>query len=62
MNKAVLLKKLEAMIDEAVRTEMWGKIELTFSRGVAHTVRKEVTESLSSEGKGNPHHANKSQG
>jgi hypothetical protein len=61
MNKAVLLKKLETMIDEAVRTEMWGKIELTFSRGVPHTIRKEVTESLSSEGKGNPHNANKSQ-
>jgi hypothetical protein len=61
MDRAALLKKLEAMIDEAIRTKMWGKIELTFSRGVPHTLRTEITESLSGDGKGNPHHASKPQ-
>jgi hypothetical protein len=57
VTKPELLRKLEIMIDEAIRTEMWGKIELTFAKGSPHTLRKEITESLTGDGKGKPHQA-----
>ncbi len=61
MDRPALLKKLEAMIDEAIRTQMWGKIEVTFSKGRPHTLRREITESLAGDGTGEPHHVNHKQ-
>jgi hypothetical protein len=51
MDKSTLLKKLEALVDEAIRARLWGDINISFQNGVPNTLRKVTTERL--EG-GNP--------
>lgn len=46
MTKTQLLRKLEAMIDDAERTRMWGLVEVQFSDGEPALLRKSQTEKL----------------
>ncbi len=46
MTKQDLMKQLESAIDEAIRTEMWGVIEVSFSGGVPAILRQEKTTKL----------------
>lgn len=46
MNKATLLKKLDALLDEAERTRMWGTIDIEIKEGVPQLLRKSTTEKL----------------
>jgi hypothetical protein len=48
MDRAALLKKLEAMIDDAIRTEFWGTIGISFSGGVPVILRQETTTKIDS--------------
>ena len=58
MTKPELMKKFEAAVDAYIRDESYGKIEVSFSKGRPHTLRKELTESLTGNGTGEPHHVN----
>lgn len=49
MQKAELLKKLDALIDEASAQRVWGAIEIEFRDGVPVIVRKMTTEKLDGE-------------
>jgi len=49
MNKAVLLKKLEAMIDEIERGRTWANVEIEFRAGSANMIRTTKNEKLSQE-------------
>jgi hypothetical protein len=49
MTKAVLLKKLETIIDEAERTHMYGLLEVQFSDGLPALIRKSTTEKCTRE-------------
>jgi hypothetical protein len=51
LDKPKLLKKIEALVDEAIRTRLWGDINISFQNGVPNTLKKVSTERL--EG-GNP--------
>jgi hypothetical protein len=55
------LMKHEAAVDEAIRTEMWGTVGVSFSGGVPVILRKEVTTKLGSfqQGGTDRNHANK---
>jgi len=56
MDRPMLLKKLDAMIDEAERTHLWGDINISFQNGVPNTLKKVSTERLTSNYQGgNPH-------
>jgi hypothetical protein len=44
MNKADLLKKIDAMMDDAARKGEWGIIEIEFQNGTAVRIRKTTTE------------------
>lgn len=46
MTRAALLKKLEALIDDAARTRMWGTVEIQFNDGEPALIRKSETEKL----------------
>ena len=61
MTKQELIKQFEAAVDEAMRTEMWGTIGVSFSGGVPVILRKEVTTKLGSfeERRMDRNHANK---
>ena len=48
MNRADLLRKLETLIDEAVRTQLWGTIGISFSAGVPVILRQETTTKVDS--------------
>lgn len=48
MNKADLLRKLETLIDEAVRTQLCGTIGISFSAGVPVILRQETTTRIDS--------------
>jgi hypothetical protein len=41
MNKPELMKQMEASIDEAIRTRMWGVLEVSFRDGEATVLRHE---------------------
>ena len=43
MTKPELMKLLDAAVDEAMRTQLWGTIGVSFSAGVPVILRKEVT-------------------
>jgi hypothetical protein len=60
VTKMELMKQLEAAVDEAIRTEMWGTLGVSFSGGVPVILRKEVTTKIDSykEGK-DRNHANR---
>jgi hypothetical protein len=49
VNKAVLLKKLEAMIDDIERGRTWANVEIEFRGGVANMIRTTKNEKLSQE-------------
>jgi hypothetical protein len=51
VNKATLLKKLEAVIDEAERTRLFGTLEIEMRDGQATVLRTQKTERLGD----NPH-------
>jgi len=61
MNKSELMKQFEAAVDEAIRTEMWGTLGVSFSGGVPVILRKEVTTKLGSyqEGRMDRNYANR---
>jgi hypothetical protein len=46
MTKAALLKELEASIDDAARTRMWGTVEIQFNDGEPALIRKSETKKL----------------
>jgi hypothetical protein len=46
MDKASLLKKLEAMFDDIARTRAWAAVEIEFREGVANMVRTTKNEKL----------------
>ena len=48
MSKMQILRKLEAMLDDAERAKMWGNIELEIRDGVPVVIRKSTTEKLES--------------
>jgi hypothetical protein len=60
MTKDALMKTFEAAVDEAVRTQMWGEITVSFSNGEPAIMRTEKTVKLKDGGNGN-NHANKFQ-
>jgi len=41
MEKPALMKQLETSIDEAMRTRLWGVLEVTFRDGEATVLRQE---------------------
>lgn len=46
MNRAALLKRLEAMLDDCVRSRTWGQIEIELREGQPTLLRKTITERL----------------
>jgi hypothetical protein len=50
MDKPQLLKKLDAMLDEAKRTSQWGTIEIVLQYGEAVTLHETRTTKLRKEG------------
>jgi hypothetical protein len=46
MNRAALLKKLEAMLDEYERGSAWGTIEIEIRDGLPNYVRRMTTEKV----------------
>jgi hypothetical protein len=46
VNKTVLLKKLEAALDEAERTRLFGTLEIEYRSGIATVLRTLKTERL----------------
>jgi hypothetical protein len=58
--RAELLHELEAAVEEAERTRMWGSIELCFQNGVAYALKKSSSKKLCSEAEKNSR-ANKPQ-
>jgi hypothetical protein len=54
MTKPELMKAFEASVDEAVRTQMWGEITVSFSNGEPAIMRTEKTVKLNG-GNGNNH-------
>jgi hypothetical protein len=41
MTKQELMKQLESAVDEAIRTQLWGVLEITFKGGDATQLRQE---------------------
>ncbi|HLV95238.1 MAG TPA: hypothetical protein VKS44_08620 [Candidatus Acidoferrales bacterium] len=56
MNKQELLKRLDALIDEAIRIRTWGTIQIDFQNGVPNLIRETKMTKLQLEGI--PHHVN----
>jgi hypothetical protein len=54
MTKAELMKTFEATVDEALRTQMWGEVTVSFSAGEPAIMRTEKTVKLNG-GNGNNH-------
>ena len=48
MTKPELMKLFETAVDEAIRTQMWGTLGVSFSGGEPVILRKEVTTKLDS--------------
>jgi hypothetical protein len=46
VTKQELMKQVETAVDEAIRTEMWGEIAISFSGGVPAILRQEKTTKL----------------
>ena len=49
MNKELLMKKLEAAVDAAMQSRMYGKLEIEFVAGRATYIRESKQEKLVSE-------------
>lgn len=50
MEKPELMKKLEAIFDDAARRKMWGTVEIEFRDGLPILIRKIETEKIQSTG------------
>ena len=61
MDKTELMRQLEAAVDEAMRTGLWGTIGVSFSGGVPVILRKETTTKLEPLGGKDRNHAHKFQ-
>ena len=48
MTKPELMKMFETAVDEAISTEMWGTLGVSFSGGVPVILRKEITTKIDS--------------
>lgn len=46
MDKATLMKRIEAAVDAAIRSRMYGKLEIEFVAGHASFIRKMEQEKL----------------
>jgi|HubBroStandDraft_2_1064218.scaffolds.fasta_scaffold96762_2 hypothetical protein len=46
MTKPDLMKVLEAAVDEAIRTQLWGVVEVSFAAGDPTILRQEKTTKL----------------
>lgn len=53
MTRAELLREVEAAVEEAERTKMWGSVELCFQNGVAYALKKASSKKLCSEAEKN---------
>ena len=49
MDKASLLKKLDAMFDDIARTRTWANVEIEFRDGVANMIRTTKNEKLNAQ-------------
>ena len=49
-----MLKRIELLFAEIERARIWGDVTVTFQDGAPITLRKTVTERLTSNGGGNP--------
>jgi hypothetical protein len=61
VDKTELMRQLEAAVDDAMRTGLWGTIGVSFSGDVPVILRKETTTKLGSfqEGRTDRNHATK---
>lgn len=50
MQKQELMKELEAAVDEAIRTKMWGLMKISWRDGEPETFRTEFTRKLNTGG------------
>jgi hypothetical protein len=50
MDRAILLKKFEAMLDEFERGRVFGYVQVDFVSGRPDLIRKMITQKISSEG------------
>jgi len=50
VTKPELMKQLEAAVDEAIATRMWGLMKITWRDGEPDTFRKETTRKFSEGG------------
>jgi hypothetical protein len=50
MHKDELIKKLDTMIDDASRTNLWGTIEINFQSGQPTIIKETRTTNLKAEG------------
>jgi len=48
MTKQELMQQLDVAVDDAISTQMWGTLGVSFSGGVPVILRKEVTTKLGS--------------
>jgi hypothetical protein len=48
MTKPELMRTFETAVDEAIQTQMWGTLGVSFSGGVPVILRREVTTKLDS--------------
>jgi hypothetical protein len=62
MTKPELMKELEAAVEDAIKTRMWGTIGVQFSAGVPTVLRREVTKKIDSysDGRGENNHVKNS--
>ena len=61
MTKPELMKQLEVVVDEAIRTRMWGVIEVTFRDGESTVLRQERITRLNPEKGSETTHAQRHQ-
>jgi hypothetical protein len=61
VQKPELMKQIEAAIDEAIRTRMWGVLEVTFRDGEATVLRQERITRLNPEKGSETTHAQRNQ-
>jgi hypothetical protein len=50
MTKQELMKALDSAVDEAIRTQLWGVLEITFKGGDATQLRQEKITRLQQQG------------
>ena len=55
MERPELLKRVEKLVDQAIREGMWGSIEIEFRQGRPTLIRTHKTEPLDDSNVGGPH-------